>query len=52
MHMNVSHVHACAVHKAIFEHAAYELLRWGQEHEDDYKGLMGKKIAKRSEAIF
>jgi len=38
--------------KSIFEHAAYELLKWGAEHKDEYRGLVGRSIEKRSELIF
>ena len=38
--------------KSIFEHAAYELLKWAGEHKDEYRGLVGRNIEKRSDLIF
>jgi len=38
--------------KSIFEHAAYEILKWSSEHKDQYRGLVGRSIEKRSELIF
>jgi hypothetical protein len=38
--------------KSIFEHAAYELLKWAAEHKDEYRGLVGRSIEKRSDLIF
>jgi len=34
--------------KSIFEHAAYELLKWGNDHKDEYRNTTGKSIDKRS----
>jgi hypothetical protein len=33
--------------KSIFDYAAYELLKWGAEHKDEYRGLTGKNYEKR-----
>ena len=30
--------------KTIFEHAAYEVLKWAAEHKDNYRGLVGRNI--------
>jgi hypothetical protein len=30
--------------KSIFEHAALELLKWGNDHKDEYRGQVGKSI--------
>ena len=38
--------------KSIFEHAAYELLKWGNEHKDQYRGNVGRSIEKKSQLIF
>eukprot|EP00347_Sterkiella_histriomuscorum_P002085 403369532 len=38
--------------KSIFEHAAYEILKWSSENKDQYRGLVGRSIEKRSELIF
>lgn len=38
--------------KSIFEHAAYEILKWSAEHKDSYRGMVGRSIEKRSELIF
>lgn len=38
--------------KSIFEHAAYEILKWSSENKDSYRGLVGRSIEKRSELIF
>lgn len=38
--------------KSIFEHAAYEVLKWASENKDSYRGLVGRSIEKRSELIF
>ncbi|CDW82267.1 UNKNOWN [Stylonychia lemnae] len=38
--------------KSIFEHAAYEILKWASENKDSYRGLVGRSIEKRSELIF
>ena len=38
--------------KSIFEHAAYELLKWASENKDQYRGLVGRSLEKRSELIF
>jgi len=38
--------------KSIFEHAAYELLKWGNDHKDEYRNTTGKSIDKRSQLIF
>ena len=38
--------------KSIFEHAAYEVLKWAADNKDNYKGLVGKNIGKKQDAIF
>lgn len=38
--------------KSIFEHASYELLRWASEHKDEYRGLVGRSMEKRSDLIY
>lgn len=38
--------------KSIFDHAAYELLKWSTEHKDEYRGIVGRSIEKRSDLIF
>lgn len=38
--------------KSVFEHAAYELLKWASEHKDEYRGMVGRSIEKRSDLIF
>lgn len=38
--------------KSIFEHAAYEVLKWAAENKDSYRGLVGRSIEKRSDLIF
>jgi len=38
--------------KSVFEHAAYELLKWASEHKDEYRGMVGRSIEKRSNLIF
>ena len=38
--------------KSVFEHAAYELLKWASEHKDEYRGIVGRSIEKRSDLIF
>ena len=38
--------------KSIYEHAAYELLKWGNDHKDEYRSQTGKSIDKRSQIIF
>lgn len=38
--------------KTVFDYAAYELLKWASEHKDEYRGLVGRSIDKRSDLIF
>lgn len=38
--------------KSVFDHAAYELLKWSSEHKDEYRGLVGRSVEKRSDLIF
>ena len=38
--------------KSVFEQAAYELLKWASEHKDEYRGIVGRSIEKRSDLIF
>lgn len=38
--------------KSIFEHAAYELLKWASEHKDEFRGLVGRSMEKKSDLIF
>ncbi len=38
--------------KSIFEHAAYEILNWSSDNRDNYRGLVGRSIEKRSDLIF
>jgi hypothetical protein len=33
--------------KSIFEHAAYEVLKWAAEHKDNYRGLVGKNLGQK-----
>ena len=28
--------------KSIFDYAAYELLKWGSEHKDEFRGAVGR----------
>ena len=38
--------------KSVFEHAAYELLKWASAHKDEFRGITGRGIEKRSDLIF
>ena len=38
--------------KSIFDHAAYEILKWAADHKDSYRGLVGKNMEKKQDAIF
>lgn len=38
--------------KTIFEHAAYELLRWASENKDQYRGMVGRSLDKKSDIIY
>ena len=38
--------------KSIFEHAAYEVLKWAADNKDNYKGLVGRNIGQKQDAIF
>jgi hypothetical protein len=38
--------------KSIFEHAAHEILNWASENKDNYRGLVGRSLEKRSDLIF
>ena len=33
--------------KSVFEHAAYEILKWASENKDNYSGLVGKNIERK-----
>ena len=33
--------------KSIFDHAAYEILKWAAENKDSYRGLVGRNIEKK-----
>jgi hypothetical protein len=33
--------------KSIFDHAAYELLKWSAENKDQYRGLVGRSLEKK-----
>lgn len=37
--------------KSIFEHAAYEVLKWAAENKDNYRGLVGRNIEKKQDLI-
>lgn len=37
--------------KSIFEHAAYEVLKWAAEHKDNYRGLVGRNLGKKQDLI-
>ena len=38
--------------KSIFDHAAYEVLKWSAENKDSYRGLVGRNMEKKQDAIF
>lgn len=38
--------------KTIFEHAAYEVLKWAADNKDNYKGLVGRNLERKQDAIF
>jgi hypothetical protein len=38
--------------KTIFEHAAYEVLKWAADNKDSYKGLVGRNLERKQDAIF
>jgi hypothetical protein len=38
--------------KSIFDHAAYELLKWASEHKDEFRGIVGKSMERRNDLIF
>lgn len=38
--------------KSIFDHAAYEILKWSSENKDSYRGLVGRNMEKKQDAIF
>jgi hypothetical protein len=33
--------------KSIFEHAAYEILKWAADNKDKYRSLVGKNLEKK-----
>lgn len=37
--------------KSIFEHAAYEVLKWAADHKDNYRGLVGRNLEKKQDLI-
>jgi len=37
--------------KTIFEHAAYEVLKWAADNKDNYRGLVGRNLEKKQDAI-
>ena len=37
---------------SIFEHAAYEVLKWAADNKDNYRGLVGRNMEKKQDAIF
>lgn len=37
--------------KSIYNHAAEEILRYGSKHQQEFKGVIGKEIEKKSRAI-
>ena len=38
--------------KSVFEHASYEILKWGQENKDQYRGLVGRSLERKQDIIF
>ena len=38
--------------KSVFEHAAYELLKWASDHKDEYRGMQGRNQDRRTDLIF
>ena len=38
--------------KSLYDYAAYELLKWAADHKDEYRGLVGKGMEKRSDLIY
>ena len=38
--------------KSIFEHAAYEVLKWAADNKDSYRGMVGRNMEKKQDAIF
>ena len=37
--------------KSIFDHAAYEILKWAAEHKDNYRGLVGRNLEQKQDLI-
>jgi hypothetical protein len=37
--------------KSIFEHAAYEVLKWAADNKESYRGLIGRNIEKKQDLI-
>lgn len=37
--------------KSIFDHAAYEILKWAAENKDNTRGLVGRNLNKKQDMI-